>query len=143
MINRSSGFDKFITLFLGYIDLENNEFVYTNAGHDYPYLFRASGKTERLESTGIPIGMLPESKYDESSVQLESGDVLFVYSDGIVDATNADGNMFTEERLAYLVESNTGKSPQEIASAIEKEILKFIGKTPQFDDMTMLILKRD
>lgn len=142
MIFRSSGFDKFITLFLGHLDIENNRLTFANAGHDYPYLFRSTGATERLESTGIPIGMMEMSTYVETTIDLEPGDLLFVYSDGVIDAVNASSKEFTEERMSELAYAHRSKSPREITEIIEKELLSFIGNTPQFDDMTMLVLKR-
>lgn len=142
MINRSSGFDKFITLLIGNLNPKTHELTYTNCGHDYPFLFKFDGTFSRLKSNGIPIGMLPESMYEEVCVQMEVGDVLFVYSDGIPDATDVTGEMFGEDQMLELVRANLSLSGEEIIAVIENALHEHIGKTPQFDDMTMLVLKR-
>jgi len=142
MIYRSSGFDKFITVFIGLLDPAANTLTYANAGHDYPFLFRSDGSHSRLESTGIPIGMLGESSYTQHQLDMNPGDMLFVFSDGVTDAASASGDMYGEERMQALVAANMSRSPAEVVQILEAELLAFIGSTPQFDDMTILVLKR-
>lgn len=142
MINRSSGADKFITLFMGHLDPVAHALTFTNAGHDFPYFFRNNKVIDRLESTGIPIGMLPDFPFTERIVQFNPGDTLLVYSDGLIDASDSSGNEFSELRLANLAANNVELSPEDLVNLISKELLSFIGKTPQFDDMTLMVIKR-
>lgn len=143
MINRSSAADKFITVFMARLDADSNRLTYSNAGHDFPYLYRKSGEVERLESTGIPIGMLPDFPFTEKVVDFNPGDVLLIYSDGIIDAVNSSNKEFSETKMAELASDYVDKDPEEIIDIINKNVLRHIGSAPQFDDITLMVIKRN
>ena len=141
IINRASSSGKFITLFLGLLDTNKHKLMYTNAGHEHPYLFR-NGETERLGTGGIPVGIIPGSDFEEEEYTIQRGDLLLVFSDGVMDATNADDEYYSEERLADFVLKNRDLTPKEIVDKVCDDIKEFVGDAPQFDDITLMVIKR-
>ena len=141
IINRVSSSGKFITLFLGLLDMNEHKLIYSNAGHEYPYLMR-NGNTERLKTGGIPIGIMAGSTYEEQEYDVKPGDVLLVFSDGVNDATNEKDDYFSEKRLEELVSTYREQNPKQIIDKVCNEISTFTGDTPQFDDITLMIIKR-
>lgn len=141
IIHRVSGSGKFITLFLGLLDTKKHKLIYSNAGHEHPYMFR-NGETERLGAGGIPVGILGGSDYEEAEYEMQRGDLLLVFSDGVMDATNAEDEYYSEERLADFVLKNRDLKPAEIVDLVCSDIKKFTGDVPQFDDITLMIIKR-
>jgi sigma-B regulation protein RsbU (phosphoserine phosphatase) len=134
--------EKFVTLFYGALDPEKHEFNFTNAGHDHPCLFRRKGKTVRLETGGIVLGILPDYNYEADSVAFHAGDVLVIYSDGIVESMDAGQEQFGIERLTEVISANLGGSAKGILGAIVDAAQKHAGATPQYDDMTVVVVKR-
>lgn len=141
IINRVSSSGKFITLFLGLLDTKKHKLIYSNAGHEHPYLFR-NGETKRLASGGIPVGILAGSDYEEDEYEMQRGDLLLVFSDGVMDASNDEDEYYSEERLADFVLKNRDQKPKEIVDMVCKDIKSFTGDAAQFDDITLMIIKR-
>ena len=134
--------DKFITLFYGILDPAQHIFQYVNAGHDFPLFFGNGSKPQRLSTEGIPIGVIEDYPYRESSIQLELGDLLLVYSDGICEAMNDAQQPFGEERLEHIVAEHRHVSPNELLNIIIDAVQRFTQNEPQSDDMTLVAIKR-
>jgi sigma-B regulation protein RsbU (phosphoserine phosphatase) len=135
----------FITLFYGVLDPASGTLLYCNAGHTPPFLLHAGGETEvqALTRTGIPLGIVEETTWEQRSFQLSPGDMLLFYTDGVTDAQNREGLFFDEERLLASAQSNFGKTAQQIHDAVQTDLNKFIDGAPQFDDITLVILAQD
>ena len=112
----------------------------SNSGLPYPLLVRA-GQPTFLDIGGIPLGLFPDSKYEETALQLQAGDVLVFYSDGVVEMRNDLGDEFGLKRLADTVRANHEKTPDEIVKAISGALAEFIGRVRPQDDRTMIVVK--
>jgi len=134
--------NKFATLWLGRLNPRVHELSYTNAGHNPPLLLRARGDVEFLEAGGIPVGVLSEAVYEEERLRLEPGDVLVVFSDGVSESTNEQGEEFGIARLVDVVRRHRELRAASLRDRIEEALSLFVGKAHPADDMTLLILKR-
>jgi sigma-B regulation protein RsbU (phosphoserine phosphatase) len=134
--------NKFLTLFYGELDPETGTLAYSNGGHNPPMLVRLSGEVERLDTGGLPIGMMQGVAYQEATVVFQPGDVLVIYSDGITESVNEREEEFEEERLIEVVKNNTGRSASGIRDRIDEALSRFVGTTAPVDDMTLMIIKR-
>jgi serine phosphatase RsbU (regulator of sigma subunit) len=134
--------NKFLTLFYAELDPATGDLYYANAGHNPPMVVRTTGQIERLDATGLPIGILPDQQYGEGCVRLWPGDVLAVYSDGITESVNPADEEFGDERLIQVVRKNLNGSANKIRDRIDEALSRFVGTAAPVDDMTLLILKR-
>ncbi len=135
----------FITLFYGILDPIGGTLTYCNAGHNPPYLIRSSDQesVESLTRTGIAMGIETNSTWSTDTVAIEPGDILVLYTDGIPDARDQDGDFFNDEAIIEIVRENIGRSAHEIQSSIINEVQNFSSDTPQDDDITLMVLVRD
>jgi serine phosphatase RsbU (regulator of sigma subunit) len=140
--SNSQGGVRFTTAFLAELNPANGDIAYINAGHNVPVLRRKSGTVERLEAGGIPIGIFAESPYQVGTTRLENGDWLVIFTDGIVEAEDGKQDEYGEQELIRLVDRESGSAPAEMLSKMLAELDRFVGNTPQHDDMTCLLLKR-
>jgi len=134
--------NKFATLWLGRLNPHAHELSYTNAGHNPPLLMRARGEVEFLEKGGIPVGVLGEAVYAEERLRLEPGDVLVLFSDGVSESTNEQGEEFGVARLVDVVRRHRELRAASLRDRIEEALSLFVGKARPADDITLLILKR-
>jgi serine phosphatase RsbU (regulator of sigma subunit) len=134
--------NRFITFFIAVVDPATGEVTYCNAGHNPPLLARAGGATETLADGGVMLGILPLAQYQEGRVQLEKGDVLVLFSDGVTEATDAQDHEFGEERLAQLVASLSEKPAAEIVERIHQAVAEFTQGAPPADDITVVVARR-
>ncbi len=135
--------DQFVTIFYAVFDPASGTLQYTNAGHNPPYLFQgAMASVRSLNLTGIPVGIIEEATWTRGTIQLSPGDVLLLYTDGVIDAQNNEGTFFDTERLLATVQANLGRSAQELQEAILTAIHQFSGGVPQFDDIALILLRR-
>jgi phosphoserine phosphatase RsbU/P len=141
LLFRSTSSEKFVTLFYGVIDPQKNVLRYTNAGHEEPFFFHNSRQV-KLKTGGVPLGVVDHFPYDEEVVQFEKGDVLILYSDGIQDAVNSSHERFGMEKFERVIRSCNDCRAEEIADAIFAAVSDHVLDTPQFDDMTLLVVKR-
>ncbi len=142
LIFRNTGSDKFITFFWGSIDPSTMIFRYVNAGHNPPIVLRSDGSVERLSAGGLILGVMRTMiPYEEGSVQLRKGDSIILYTDGVSEAMDIQGEDYTEERLEEFVRGQRGNSADHILGAIRNEIERFTLGAPQSDDITMVVLK--
>jgi sigma-B regulation protein RsbU (phosphoserine phosphatase) len=112
----------------------------SNSGLPYPLLVRA-GQPTFMDVGGIPLGLFPDSQYEEMELQLQPGDVLVFYSDGVAEMRNDTGDEFGLKRLAETVRSNHQKTPEEIVKAVSAALAEFIGRVRPNDDRTMIVVK--
>ena len=136
---------RFTTAFLAEVDTVTREMHYVNAGHNDPILRRVSGQIERLSTGGPPFG-LPlftdaENGYPSGRVQLEAGDLLFVFTDGVVEAVNEAGEEYGEARLVPCVQSAPPDSAADILKRVSTEVNTFVGFARQHDDITYLVFR--
>jgi sigma-B regulation protein RsbU (phosphoserine phosphatase) len=122
--------------------------TYANAGHNPGYLLRAVGGSEdgevvSLTRTGIPLGMFEGMEWQQAQVQIEPGDVLLLYTDGVTEAQNAADEEYGDDRLIAIGQQNKGRPAAEIQEAIMTSIDDFVGEAPQFDDITLMVVSRD
>src|ERR1041384_3984590 len=116
--------------------------LFLSSGHNAPMLVRSSGELARLDTGGLPIGMMQGVVYQEASVDFHPGDVLVIYSDGITESINERDEEFDEDRLIEVIRSNVGRSASGIRDKIDEALSKFVGTTAPVDDMTLMIIKR-
>ena len=134
---------KFATLFYGILNPESNEIVFCNAGHNNPFLFSADGNVKELKTGGLILGCLPGSEYEEENVSINRNDIIVIFSDGISEAMNENEEEYGEERLKEFISNHLDESPDKIIENILSDVRIFVGKAPQWDDMTLLIIKRE
>jgi len=141
-IQESTPPNKFVTLFYGELNPKTHVLTYTNAGHNPPILVRSDGRVETLEIGGIPIGISADVVYDQGQAQLEPGNLLILYSDGISESTNERGDEFGVTRLLDVVRSNRHLKTSQLRDRIDEALSHFVGKARPVDDMTLVIAKR-
>jgi sigma-B regulation protein RsbU (phosphoserine phosphatase) len=134
--------NRFITFFMTVVDPATGSLVYTNAGHNPPLLVRASSAFETLPGGGTILGILPMATYQEERTRMEPGDVLVLYSDGVTEAVNPDGEDFGEQRLGELVASMRNRTANEIVEAINSAVTSFTEGAPAADDITVVVARR-
>lgn len=139
VISNNIAADKFVTFWCCTIDTKENRLTYASAGHCPPILFHKSGEGVSLKEGGTPLGIFPERKYEDTGIQLESGDRLALYTDGLTEAMNSDEQEFGEERLVELVRRNIPLSASELLTAIKKEVVSFCNRGFQ-DDFTLVVV---
>jgi sigma-B regulation protein RsbU (phosphoserine phosphatase) len=132
----------FITMFYAQLDPMTGEAVYVNAGHNPPLLYRA-GRDELagLARTGMALGIDPSVRYDQQSVRLDTGDFVLLYTDGVTDALDAQGDEFGQERLRQVILDHRRASAAELVTALNQAVSSFSGATAPFDDITVVVVK--
>jgi hypothetical protein len=140
--SNSQGGVRFTTAFFAELDPTNGDFVFLNAGHNAPILRRKSGAVERLDAGGIPIGIFSESTYQSGRSRLEDGDCLVIFTDGVIEAFNHKDDEYGESALLNIVDRGSSTPPAETLRSLLTDIDRFVGNTPQHDDITCLFLKR-
>jgi serine phosphatase RsbU (regulator of sigma subunit) len=136
--------DLFVTVFYAILESETGLLTYCNAGHNPPFLYAANGgEVQNLTRTAIPIGILAETAWEQGTVQIEPGDLLVMYTDGITEAEDEDEDFFGEARLKAIAKANMGRSAEIVESKVVTAVFDFVGDAPQFDDITLMILARE
>jgi phosphoserine phosphatase RsbU/P len=132
----------FVTFFLGLIDLKNGELHYCNAGHNYPYILYKNGEIKWLEQThGTPLGLFDDKEYGSDTVRMGHDDLLLLYTDGVTEAMDKDGQLFGDERLQQLLEKPDHEwIVSNVTRLILEEISNFAAGAEQTDDITILAL---
>jgi serine phosphatase RsbU (regulator of sigma subunit)/predicted ester cyclase len=133
--------NMFVTCFYAILDPKSARLTYANAGHDLPYLHR-NGEAEELRARGMPLGLMPAMSYEEREVSLAEGNCVLFYSDGLIEAHNAKGEMFGFPRLRALV-AEQGAEERSLGTILLEELYTFVGDGwEQEDDITLLTLRR-
>ncbi len=131
----------YLTLFMGIVDSRGRTLRYVNAGHNTQFLLRASGENEPLASTGRPLGLLPGGGFEIGTVEISTGDALFLFTDGLVDMENADGEPFGAERLGALLRASRSLSLDDLIHTVESAVAEHKGSTDALDDATLMAMK--
>ncbi|HLG99472.1 MAG TPA: SpoIIE family protein phosphatase [Bryobacteraceae bacterium] len=135
--------NRFISFFIGVLDPKSGELAYVNAGHNPPLLARNNGSVEKLDCTGLILGILPAARYEQKTVTLDVGDALVLFSDGVTEASRPDvDEEFGEDRLAETFLKLRNLPAQSIVHAINHHVQEFTAGAPPADDITLLVARR-
>ena len=133
----------FVTVFYGIYNTQTGELAYTNAGHNPPCLMKANGTVETLPMPDDPIvGIVEDIEYHETTLTLEKGDTLLMFTDGVNEAMNPQFEEYGDERLEKTLERVAQGSSQQIIDAVKDDVKAFVGDAEQSDDITLLAIKR-
>ena len=134
----------FVTVLYSIYDPETGILTYSNGGHDAPLLVRSDGTSELLPLTGgVALGVAQGFEFPNQSVQLEVGDTVVLYTDGVTEAMNGEGEQFGVSRMHEVFAANPPENSDQAAQAMFDAVKEFVGDTPQSDDITCLVLRRD
>jgi len=140
-ISQNNESSMFVTFFLGVLDLSNGNLKYTNAGHNPPVIIKNNKEAVMFEKTKyIPVGLFEDFEYGESSLQLESGDKIFLYTDGVSEAENSENKLFGDGTIMDIVSMNVTASPRELIGKMEEGISAHVNGFAQSDDITMMTI---
>ncbi len=132
----------FVSVWIGIVELSTGKMTAANAGHEYPCLRRKDGQYEMLKDRhGLVIGAMDDSTYHSYEIQLEPGDSLFVYTDGVPEATDKDNQLFGNDRLLQALNREPQADTRTIISNMTDAVSEFVGEAAQFDDITMLAFR--
>ena len=132
----------FVTVWLGILEISTGKLTAANAGHEYPVLKRADGSFELFKDKhGLVIGAMDGVKYKQYEIQLEPGSKLFLYTDGVPEATNADNKLFGLERMLAALNGNQAAAPEQVLNNVRRAVDEFVQEAEQFDDLTMLCME--
>ncbi len=132
----------FATVFFGMLDPATGDLVYVNAGHEEPLILSPTGVRCRLARTGIPLGLFPDSVYRAARIQLAPGETLLLLTDGVSDTQDESGAAFSRERLLALFSHGQSESAHSLLQRIVSSLDSHMGRAPQFDDITLIAIKR-
>ena len=142
LLHATTPVNRYATAFLAQFDPATGQCQWVNCGHNDGILLRKSGEVEMMPCTGIALGLFPKMSYEEQNFKLEEGDLLAIYSDGVTEANNIAEQEFSLERLIAVLRAHREKPANEIVDTVFSEIDAFVGTAPQFDDITLLVMKR-
>ena len=133
----------FVTVWLGIYEISTGRLTAANAGHEYPALRRKDGAFELVKDRhGFVLAGMEDARYREYELTIEPGDTLFVYTDGVAEATNGDGVLYGTERMLQALNHLSSGAPAQLLEEVKLDIDRFVGDAPQFDDITMLSIQR-
>jgi serine phosphatase RsbU (regulator of sigma subunit) len=132
---------RFTTAFLAELQPATGELTYVNAGHNWPVLRRSSGAIERLETGGLPLGIMSEARYQSGRVKLGSGDLLLIFTDGLIEAENGREEEYGEARMLGILPRFSGCSADAALKQLLMAVDGFVGSARQHDDITCLMLR--
>ena len=139
---KSSPMNSFITFFFCDINRQTGEFKYINAGHNPPLVIKDSGRFSNLESSGFALGMFPDANFETGRIQIESGDVAVLFTDGIPEGRNMAQEEYSDERLRNLVIDHRDLLAIQLSTKIFEDVETFMAGAEQADDITLVIIKR-
>jgi len=131
----------FITLYAVRFDSHTRELSFVNGGHHPALLRHADGTVEDLDSFGMPLGLLPDPPYEEGTRILDPGDLVVIFSDGIVEARGSDATMYGTPRLRDLVANAGTGSADALLASLREDLRQFLSGAVQDDDVTLVVLK--
>ena len=138
LTKRGTG-NRFVTSFFGILDKEGN-CTYVNAGHNPPLLIHPDGTMRQLTEGGMVLGLFSGAQYQSETVKLQPDDHLVLFTDGVVEALNAAGEEFGQDRVCALLQANAGKPAPEMLACLREAVLSFSARAPQHDDITIMVL---
>jgi len=132
----------FVTAVYAVLDMNTNELTYVNAGHNPPLWVKQDGRIEKFTRTAIALGVVTGERVEQRTIKFESCDNLFLYTDGLTESFNDDGEFFGEQRLMNAIRSSLCSSASDLLDVVEKSLLNFVQDMPPADDLTMLVLRK-
>lgn len=142
MICRHNEANMFVTVWIGILELSTGKLRASNAGHEYPVIRYPNGKYEMIrDKHGLVLGAMSDSVYNEYFLQMEPGTTLFLYTDGVPEATDENGELFGTERLVETLNNDVEADPEKVLDNVKSAVDQFVGDVPQFDDLTMLCIE--
>lgn len=142
MISEEDRANMFVTLFYGVLNTKDKTLTYVNAGHNPPFVLgRKEGGIVLLAAKGIALGVMPDISLEEKQLSLQQGDTILLYTDGVTEAINRQTEQFGQQRLVKAVQDNLNLSAQDLINRIEQEVITFSQGQPQFDDLTLMVVK--
>lgn len=142
LLHATTPSNKYVTAILIDFDPSSGEARYVNAGHTDCLLLRGDGESVWLKGTGTPLGLIPDLPYTEESLRLDPGDLLALFSDGVTEAQSPEEVEFGEGRVVGLFRQLAARSAHQMVESVFEEIDRFAGDAPQYDDITLFVLKR-
>ena len=134
--------DLFVTVWLAILEISTGKVIEANAGHEHPALCRNGQKWELVIYDHSPaLAVMEDMEFEEREFYLKPGDSLYVYTDGVAEATNAENELYGNDRMVDALNQSPDAKPKEISANVDADVQKFVGEAPQFDDLTMLCLK--
>jgi sigma-B regulation protein RsbU (phosphoserine phosphatase) len=130
----------FVTVWLGILEISTGKLSCANAGHEWLEVKTGEAFAIMKDKHGLLLGIMEGMKYVTYDIQLHKGDTVFVYTDGVAEATNASDELFGIDRLTEALNKAPDGSPEELIAAVGKAVNEFVGDAPQFDDLTMLAI---
>ena len=131
----------FVTVWLGILEISTGKLTAANAGHEYPVLKKPDGRFELLKDKhGLVIGAMDGAKYREYELSLHPGEKIFLYTDGVPEATDAENRLFGTERMLAALNEDADGTPEQILKNVRRHVDAFVRDAEQFDDLTMLCL---
>jgi sigma-B regulation protein RsbU (phosphoserine phosphatase) len=132
----------FVTIWLGILEISTGRIICVNAGHEDPVIYHKGGEFELYKTKhNVAVGTVPDAVYTDYEFVLGKGDKLFIYTDGVPEATNEDNKLFSNDRMVDALNEYRNTTPQEILEGVHQSVNDFVGKRTQFDDLTMLCLE--
>ncbi|MCU0254354.1 MAG: serine/threonine-protein phosphatase, partial [Acidobacteria bacterium] len=133
--------EVFLTLFAAVLEADGRTLRWVNAGHNPPFVVRADGGVDRLEATGVPLGMFDGMHHDEQRTPVAPGDLLFFYTDGIVEAFDPQGEQYGTERLEELLATVKRSGVDAVLARVDDAVRAFRAGAELSDDATMMVLR--
>jgi phosphoserine phosphatase RsbU/P len=133
--------NRFISFFMCVLDASTGDLIYANAGHNPPIIVRTDGSHELLEGGGPVLGILPSMEFQQYQVQLNKGDILAIYSDGVTEAATPDDEEFEIENLARVLAANSNESAQTMIEEVNKALTAWTVGAPPADDITLIVAR--
>ena len=139
---RTSSASRYATFLFGLYDPDSGKLRFSNAGHHPPLLWRQGAFQAVTDQGGFPLGMFDGASYDESALQLQPGDLIALYTDGLVETPNEDGEEFGEERVAQLIDEHADQPLETIATRLFGSLQSWAGDVDAHDDATLVLMRR-
>ncbi|MCR5473876.1 MAG: SpoIIE family protein phosphatase [Lachnospiraceae bacterium] len=141
-ICKNNANSMFVTVWLGFLTISTGHVIATNAGHEYPILRKANGEYEIFKDKHkLPVGSMEDTKYQDYEFTLERGGGLFLYTDGVAEATDSDNKLFGTDRMIESLNRHKEDSPRQLLENLRRDVDGFVGDAPQFDDLTMMCVQ--
>ncbi len=143
ILNQDGLDNRYATLFYAEISPGSGHIRYLNAGHNPPFVLRLSGRVEDLPASSFPLGMLPSVTYEEGVLDMEPGELLLIYSDGLSEATDRDGKEFGPQRIRNLMPDLSHETVQRAGEILLADVHRFLGKERPHDDLSLILVRRE
>jgi len=132
---------RFTTAFLAEYEPASGRLDYVNAGHNWPVLRRSTGEIERLRTGGVPLGIMPNSRYECASTAVAAGDLLLIFTDGLVEAQDEKEQEYGEARMLAILDKSSGGTAADVMQQLMTSVDAFVGAARQYDDITCLVMR--